>query len=80
MSKEYYVENDDNTVSISLKPINKECGSPLLDFYLDAFINISVDIDGTVDSPFKNIDDAKIFAEAIVKLLKSVEVFIDDIE
>lgn len=77
MSREYYIDVDGRTVSISLKPTNKRCYAPTLDFYLDAFIDIYVDTDGRFDSPFKNINDAKIFAEAIVKLLKTAEEFME---
>lgn len=70
---EYFVESDEDSVSISLKPMNMESDSPSLDFFCDAFINICVD--GNINSPFKNIEDAEVFADAIVKLLESVELF-----
>ena len=38
---------------------------------LDAFIDIYTD-DGDDSSPFKTVDDAKLFAEIIVKLLDAV--------
>ena len=72
---EYFIESDKDIVSISLKPLNMNAKFPSLDFYCDAFINITVDIDGNFNSPFENIEDAEIFADAVVKLLKSVELF-----
>lgn len=72
---EYFIESDEDSVSISLNPMDMKSDHPSLDFYWDAFINITVDIDGNFDSPFKNIEDAEIFADAIVKLLESVELF-----
>lgn len=44
--------------------------------YLDAFLCVFID-DGYTDSPFKNVEDAKMFAGIIVKLLK---VITNDIE
>ena len=46
--------------------ICKEC-----DDALDSFIDIYID-DGDTPSPFKDINDAKLFAEIIVKLLEVV--------
>lgn len=44
--------------------------------YLNAFLTIYVD-DESTPSPFSNMDDAKLFAELIVKLLK---VITDDVK
>ena len=58
-------DKDDGVVSISL---SKNCD------YMNGFINIWVDTDEDDDeSIFKNIDDAKIFAEMIVKLLEAIK-------
>lgn len=48
---------------------------------LNSFIDIYPDCEDA-PSPLKNIDDAEIFARAIVKLLESVDVMVnkDDIE
>ena len=51
-----------DSVHINLKPHTGE---------LDAFIDIYTD-DGNGTSPFKTVDDAKLFAEIIVKLLDAV--------
>lgn len=40
---------------------------------LDAFIDIYIDDEDTNDSIFKDIEDARIFAEIIVKLLDSIK-------
>lgn len=56
------------SVHINLAPFTEE---------FDAFIDIYCD-DGEGTSPFKDVKDAKIFAEAIVKLLKSVDVIVDE--
>lgn len=50
------------SVHINLKPYTGD---------LDAFIDIYTD-DGNNTSPFKTVDDAKLFAEIIVKLLDAV--------
>ena len=55
-------DKDDGVVSISL---SKNCD------YMNGFINIWVE-DGDDESIFENIDDAKIFAEMIVKLLEAM--------
>ena len=39
--------------------------------YLDAFIDIYTE-DGDIKSPFKNTDDAKTFAEVILKVLEQI--------
>ena len=38
---------------------------------LEAFIDIYVD-DGTNDSIFENVEDAKLFAEIVIKLLEHI--------
>ena len=52
-------EDGCESVHINLKPHTGD---------LDAFIDIYTD-DGDSTSPFKTVDDAKLFAEIIVKLL-----------
>ena len=67
-NKYYVVLDDDETVGVSLHP-------PSTDFknYMKSFINIWVDDDdGGIDSPFKNVDDARLFAEIIAKLLSKI--------
>ena len=56
-------DKDDGVVSISL---SKNCD------YMNGFINIWVE-DDYDESIFKNIGDAKIFAEMIVKLLEAIK-------
>ena len=53
---------DSDSVHINLNPFTGD---------LDAFIDIYTD-DGDDSSPFKTVDDAKLFAEIIVKLLDAV--------
>ena len=59
-------KGDVGDVNISMS----ECG------FMNAFITIYTDDDST-PSPFKEIDDAELFAEIIVKLLKVIN---DDLE
>lgn len=65
MTNEYKVSVADDGVFIHL---NSEDEDSFIDIYIDWY---------DIPSPFKTIDDAKIFAEAIVKLLKSVDVMVD---
>ena len=62
-------EDGCESVHINLKPYTGD---------LDAFIDIYTD-DGDGSSPFKTVDDAKLFAEIIVKLLNTIGET-DDIE
>lgn len=64
MANKYCITEDnvDRVVSISL---SSDCK------YIDGFIDIWTD-DGEVESPFKDMDTAKMFAEIIVKLLEQV--------
>lgn len=63
----YYISEIDGSVSISLNKPNNG-----VDGWLDGFIDIHTD-EGSLDSPFENIETARMFAEIIVKLLKIVE-------
>jgi len=73
MTNEYYITKEEDSVNIGLKPPSS---SSFVD-YMYAFITIWSD-DSSFDSPFKNIEDAEIFAEAIVKLLKTAPLLEDD--
>ncbi len=66
--------NGNGAESIHISLINDEN-------MLNSFIDIYPDCEDA-PSPLKNIDDAEIFARAIVKLLESVELVVnkDDIE
>ena len=63
MANKYCISEDkrEGVVSISLSDGN----------YLDGFIDIWTD-DGEVESPFRDMDTARTFAEIIVKLLEQV--------
>ena len=63
MANKYCISEDnvDRVVSISLSS----------DKYTDGFIDIWTD-DGEVESPFKDMETARMFAEIIVKLLEQV--------
>ena len=63
---EYNICKEEDNVSISIG----ECS------YIKAFMTIFID-DDVIDSPFKKIEDAELFAEIIVKLLKVIS---DDIK
>lgn len=63
---EYFISEMDGSVSIGM---NKPKGG--VDGWLDGFIDIHTD-EGSLDSPFENIETARTFAEIIVKLLKVV--------
>ena len=52
--------------SVSICKSNSKCDMT------DAFIDIQVDDDGDYPSPFKTVEDAKLFAEIIVKLLEAI--------
>lgn len=67
MNKYYITRDGRDGVNISLHhPSEPE------DNYLKSFINIWIDDEECgIDSPFKSIEDAEIFAEVIVKLLKT---------
>jgi hypothetical protein len=63
---EYFITEMDSSVSIGMnKP---KCG---VDGWLDGFIDIHTDKD-SIDSPFENIETARMFAEIIVKCLRIV--------
>lgn len=62
ISVEEGIYKDCESVHINLDPYT---GS------LDAFIDIYLD-DGDSSSPFETVDDAKLFAEIIVKLLNRI--------
>lgn len=53
--------SDDESVCICIKNSENE--------WVDSFIDIWVDNEGDIPSPFKSVEDAKLFAEMIVKLL-----------
>ena len=60
---DYQICRDEDIVSISVGKCN----------YLNSFLSIFVDDkDSGIKSPFENIEDAELFAEIIVKLLKVV--------
>lgn len=60
---DYQICKDEDIVSISVG----KCS------YLNSFLSIFVDDeDSCIKSPFENIEDAELFAEIIVKLLKVV--------
>ena len=59
----YKIKIDDDSVSI--------CASDNCT-YKEGFIDIFVDSE-LIRSPFENVDDAKLFAEIIVKLLRCVQ-------
>ena len=63
MANKYCISEDnvDRVVSISLSS----------DKYIDGFIDIWTD-DGEVESPFKDMETARTFAEILVKLLEQV--------
>ena len=63
MTNNYCINEDnvDRVVSISLSS----------DKYIDGFIDIWTD-NGEVESPFKDMDTARTFAEILVKLLEQV--------
>ena len=63
MANKYCIseDNEDRVVSISLSS----------DKYIDGFIDIWTD-DGEVESPFKDMETARTFAEILVKLLEQV--------
>lgn len=63
----YQIISSDDNVNISLHQITGDKDKD----YLESFIDIWVD-DDDLDSPFKSVDDAVLFAEMIVKLLKVV--------
>ena len=63
---EYFITEMDGSVSIGM---NKPKGG--VDGWLDGFLDIHTD-EGSLDSPFKDIETARAFAEIIVKLLKVV--------
>ena len=63
---EYYISEMDGSVSIGL---NKPKDG--VDGWLDGFIDIHTDED-SIDSPFENIETARMFAEIIVKCLRIV--------
>ena len=62
----YEICSDDASVNVSYG----DCD------YVSSFLNVFVD-SKTTPSPFKNIDDAELFAEIMVKLLKVIS---DDIK
>ena len=64
MGNKYSISEDkrEGVVSISLSD----------DKYLDSFIDIWTDDGDIVESPFKDMDTARTFAEIIVKLLEQV--------
>ena len=55
----YRISVEDDIVTICK---GKDCD--LLDGFLDIYVK-----DKDIDSPFKSVDDAKLFAEIIIKLL-----------
>ena len=63
---EYNLCSDDTNVNISMGNCN----------YSSSFLTIFID-SNTTPSPFKNVEDARLFAEIMVKLLK---VITDDIK
>jgi len=63
---EYSISCNGNSVSIALNSCDNS-----FDEYMKSFIDIWTD-EGFSDSPFKDIETARIFAEIIVKLLKVV--------
>lgn len=64
MTNKYYIfEDEDGDVHISLK---KE------DNYLKAFMSLWIHEDEDMPSIFKSSEDAKLFAEIIVKLLEQI--------
>lgn len=67
MSRNKYSVKRDDEKSVSICYCTDSCN------YLNSFLTIWCD-DNTsnINSPFENIDDAEIFAEIIVKLLKVV--------
>ena len=74
MTNKYYITRDGvDGVNISLHSPSEPS-----DNYLGSFINIWIDDeDGGIDSPFRTLEDAEIFAEAIVKLLKTAPLRVD---
>ena len=67
MSKNKYSVKRDDEKSVSICYCTDSCN------YLDAFLTIwSDDQKAGINSPFENIENAEIFAEIIVKLLKVV--------
>lgn len=62
MKNKYYIIDDGDSVHISLKD-DEECLNAFIDIYIDG-IDIS--------SPLKNTEDARLFAEIIVKLLEQI--------
>ena len=64
MANKYCISEDnvDRVVSISLSSDSR---------YIDGFIDIWTD-DGEVESPFKDMETARMFAEILVKLLEQV--------
>ena len=64
MSK-YKIKVDEAGMSVHI--LLPHCSSSL-----EAFIDVYIDDEDTNDSIFKNIEDAKVFAEIIVKLLEAV--------
>ena len=62
----YFISEMDGSVSIGM---NKPKGG--VDGWLDGFIDIHTD-EGSLDSPFENIETARAFAEIIVKCLRIV--------
>ena len=62
----YFISEMDGSVSIGM---NKPKGG--VDGFFDGFIDIHTD-EGSLDSPFENIETARAFAEIIVKCLRIV--------
>ena len=61
----YHIGKEEDEVYISLNPPSDSKGVD----YLNSFINIWID-QKPVDSPFKTVEDAELFAKIIVKLLE----------
>ena len=64
MKNKYTITVDDVCGSTSIDITDGECGN-----YLDAFISIFLD-DEVTSSPFKTVEEAKLFAEFIVMMLR----------
>lgn len=62
MKSKYCITNDESVVNV--------CYSNDCDFF-ESFIDIYTEGDGIL-SPFKTIDDAKLFAKAMVRLLEVI--------
>ena len=62
MINKYNISDLNNSVHINMKPYTGQ---------LKAFIDIYVDEEDN-SSPFKTVEDAKLFAEIIVKLLNTI--------